>query len=176
MNISNYELVLEVENLSIIPIIAMLNAYIYLVCVAVYYVLSFHVLNYDSIYTCLPFHGPSSYKVWSEIQAMLEFAILHVVFRIILRKLITVVYFFQIKERILCDLRSCLQYNYQCSRCTSRYICSTTRCFRARRLKSLSRLEYSQIRSHSEETSHSVSHNNFSIVYSARDATSLIIL
>ena len=164
----------------------MLNAYIYLVCVAVYYVLSFHVLNYDSIYTCLPFHGPSSYKVWSEIQAMLEFAILHVVFRIILRKLITVVYFFQIKERILCDLRSCLQYNYQCSRCTSRYIGSTTRCFRARRLehtglsilatKSLSRLEYSQIRSHSEETSHSVSHNNFSIVYSARDATSLIIL
>ena len=40
----------------------------------------------------------------------------------------------------------------------------------------LSSLEYSQICSHSEETHHPVSHNNFSIVNSAREATSLIIL
>ena len=40
----------------------------------------------------------------------------------------------------------------------------------------LSRLEHSQISSHSEETNNPVPHNNFSIVNSASDATSLIIL
>ena len=40
----------------------------------------------------------------------------------------------------------------------------------------LSRPEYSQIRSHSEKTIYHVYHNNFIIVNSAEDATSLIIL
>ena len=39
----------------------------------------------------------------------------------------------------------------------------------------LSRLNNSQIRNHSEETNHPASHDNFSILNSARNATSHII-
>ena len=53
------------------------------------------------------------------------------------------------------------------SKYISKYI-STTR--------PISRIEYSHIRNHSEETNHPLSHDNFSIVGLARDASSLTIL
>ena len=113
------------------------------------------ILPYTTIYIYIYI-----YKINSWTQAVIKnmFSLIKCLF------VRTIGSFFQLKERIPCDLRSCLVYNCQCSGCNSQYIGSTTRSFRARRLehmglsilttRPISRPEYSQIRYHSEETAY----------------------
>ena len=80
-------------------------------------------------YISLPFYGPSSYKVRSEIQTMLKGAIPNVDFRIILKNSYTIGSFFQSKREyhVICCVFAWCICNYQCSGCNSRYIGFTTR-------------------------------------------------
>jgi hypothetical protein len=137
-------------------------------------------------YITLPFYGHISYKIRNDLNAVLRNLFNHVDFHIILSNKFTIGSLFHIKENVPSDLRSCLIYNYQCSRCNARYIGSTIRSFKARRLehmgrsintgRPIARPEFSQIRQHSENCDHAMAADDFSIISTCKQQSLLLIL
>jgi hypothetical protein len=135
-------------------------------------------------YVKLPFFGPQSYKIRKDLQQIFK-QFNHVEFRIVFTNPFTIGSFFKIKDRIPNDVRSCVVYNYQCSGCNARYIGSTTRAFKARRMEHMGRSintgrpittpSFSSIRSHAETCNHPLLHSNFKILRSMPDAHTLLI-
>jgi hypothetical protein len=136
-------------------------------------------------YIKLQFFGSNSYKIRNELKSILKQSFHHIDFQIVFTNPFTIGSYFKIKDRLPDDVRSCVVYNYQCSCCNARYIGSTTRSFKARRLehlgksihtgKPLTKPEFSNIRLHSEECNHPINHSDFKILKSLPDAQSLLI-
>ena len=137
------------------------------------------------VYMKIPFYGPVSYKTRNELRRILGTAFFHVDFRIILTSSFTIGSFFKTKDRIPSDVQSFVVYNYQCSSCNARYIGSTCRSFKSRRLEHmglsihtgnpLSNPEYSSIRNHSEVNDHRLLHKDFKILKVAPTFNKLLI-
>ena len=109
----------------------------------------------------------------------------HVNFRIVLSNPYKIGSFFKFKDKIPSDVQSRVIYEYKCSSCNARYIGSTCRAFKTRRLEHLGRSihtgrpitnpSFSNIREHGEQENHPLSHSNFKIIRSMPDKTSLLI-
>jgi hypothetical protein len=136
-------------------------------------------------YIKLPFFGRESYKVRNELRSILKRSFNHVDFRFVFSNSFTIGSFFNIKDRIPNDVRSCVVYEYNCSGCNARYIGSTIRSFKARRMEHFGRSihtgrpittpEFSSIRIHSETHNHPLSHDNFKIVKSMPNQQALLV-
>ena len=136
-------------------------------------------------YIKLPFYGPESYKMRNSLILCLKNSFNHVNFRIVLRIPYKIGSFFKFKDKIPSDVQSRVIYEYKCSSCNARYIGSTCRAFKTRRLEHLGRSihtgrpitnpSFSNIREHAEQENHPLSHSNFKIIRSMPDKTSLLI-
>ena len=136
-------------------------------------------------YIKLPYYGSALYKIRNELQKILSKAFFHIDFQIILTNKTTIGSFFKIKDRIPSDIQSRIVYSYQCSSCNARYVGSTMRSFKARRLEHMGRSiytsnpiatpEFSNIRSHSENLDHPLLHSDFKIQKVLSNSNRLLI-
>ena len=136
-------------------------------------------------YIKLPFYGPESYKMRNSLILCLKNSFNHVNFRIVLSNPYKIGSFLKFKDKIPSDVQSRVIYEYKCSSCNARYIGSTCRAFKTRRLEHLGRSihtgrpitnpSFSNIREHAEQENHPLSQANFKIIRSMPDKTSLLI-
>jgi len=134
-------------------------------------------------YLKFKFYGYHSFRFRKDLQSILKSCFPHIEFKVLFYNSFTIGSFFSLKERIPDDLVSNVVYKFDCSGCNARYIGSTTRSFRMRKLEHMGRSirtglpmakpEFSAIRNHSEDADHRLFHDNFSIIHRARDNYSL---
>lgn len=136
-------------------------------------------------YIKLPYFGPQSYEMRNQLKVILKEVFFHIDFQIVLTNPYTIGSFFKIKDHIPPDVQSRVIYNYECSSCNARYVGSTIRSFKSRRLSHMGRSihtgrpltnpEFSNIRIHSEENDHPVLHENFKILHTMPDQLAMLI-
>jgi len=131
------------------------------------------------------YYGYQSLKFRNCLKRILSGYFPHVDFRIILQNSFTLGSLASSKERIPEDLLSNVVYEYNCSGCNARYVGSTTRSFRTRKMehmgisartnRPLAKPSFSNIRNHSEESDHPLKPDNFKIIRKVHEQSLLAI-
>ena len=137
------------------------------------------------MYISLPYYGYSSFKVRKELSKLFNLVYPQVAFRFTFTNSYTIGSFFRYKDRIPKALCSNIVYKFSCSCCNARYIGSSTRSLKIRVLEHkglsyrtsvpLSKPSFSEIREHAIATGHNFNLDNFEILMTKNDTTSLRI-
>ena len=137
-------------------------------------------------YIKLPYYGTSSFKIRKELKSLLEHSFGYIKFKITFTNPNRMKLFFLYKDRIPDRVRSNVIYKYKCSSCNTGYIGSTERMYFSRIQKHLGKSirtfrpltnpSHSVIRDHAWNLDHPLNANDFSILDSCRDLSSLRIL
>jgi len=136
-------------------------------------------------YVKLPYYGKHTFKIRNELQQVLKNNFMYINFRLIFTNPFKIQSFFNHKDKIPEKIRSKVVYNYNCSRCNSRYIGSTERLYFSRiqehlgnsihTFRPISTPSYSAIREHAHQKDHPMDTTQFSIIDSATDLLTLHI-
>ena len=138
------------------------------------------------IYFSIPFTGSHSFTLRKRLKELFNEFYPQVCMRVVFKSINPVSKFFNIKDKIPNDLRSCIVYKYECDCCSATYVGKCFRHFKARINEHLGRSPrtgnllvkppYSAIREHCEGEGHQPSKENFSILSSANSSLDLSIM
>jgi len=140
----------------------------------------------DLCYVTLPYLGHLSFSIRKELQSIFKDTFPQTDFRFIFKTTTTIRSLLNKTKPLPFALRSCVVYQFKCSRCNSRYVGSTTRSLQHRILEHmgksyrtgvlLSSPSPSAIREHCYSTGHPLTQQDFHILTSASHRLDLITL
>jgi len=140
----------------------------------------------DLCYITLPCLGHLSFSIRKELQSIFKDTFPQTDFRFIFKTTTTIRSLLNKTKPLPFALRSCVVYQFKCSRCNSRYVGSTTRSLQHRILEHmgksyrtgvlLSSPSPSAIREHCYSTGHPLTQQDFHILTSASHRLDLITL
>ena len=135
------------------------------------------------MYINLPYYGYDSFRIRKELTGIFASSFPQVSFRFIFTNAYTIGSFFRYKDRVPKELRSNIVYKFNCSSCNAGYIGSSIRNLKirvcehkgvsCRSLLPLSKPSFSEIREHSFALGHSFNLDNFEVLLTSSDITSL---
>ena len=138
------------------------------------------------IYFSIPFMGSHSYTLRKRLKKLFYEFYPQVCIRVVFKSLNPISRFFNIKDKVPDDLKSCVVYKYECDCCSATYVGKCSRHFKTRINEHLGRSprtgnllvkpSYSAIREHCEGKDHRPSKENFSILVSANSSVDLNIM
>ena len=144
-----------------------------------------HTVPKKVLYISLPYYGYSSFRVRKELSRLFNIVYPQVSFKFTFTNSYTIGSFFRIKDRIPKALCSHVVYKFSCSCCNARYIGSSIRNLKIRMLEHkglsyrtnlpLSKPSFSEIREHCFSLGHNFNLDDFEILMTKSDVTSLRI-
>ena len=139
-----------------------------------------------TIYLSIPYFGEQSVKMELELLQLIEKFYPQINPIVVFTNSFTIGSFFRIKDNLPIGLRSNIVYKFQCEVCNDSYIGLSTKTARFRWSQHLgishrtsrppSKLDFSPIRTHSENSDHPLTLRNFSILDQSSDSEHLRIL